>query len=51
MQSFKIFTRRMNDQEWEFYGEFKTEQAFRDELPNIRWLGLSIKRETSRVRG
>lgn len=40
----KLWTRRMNDQPWTFYGEFKTEQAFKDELPHIRAQGLSIKR-------
>lgn len=43
-RKFQIFTRRMNDQAWEFYGEFATQAEFNAELPNIRWLGLAIKR-------
>jgi len=50
-KTFQIFARRMNDAEWEFYGEFTTEQEFRNELPHIRAQGLSIKRKTSRVQG
>ena len=44
MKAFKILVRRMNDQEWELYGEFKNEQEFRNELPHIRGQGLAIKR-------
>lgn len=44
MRKFKIYTRRMNDADWAFYGEFTSEQDFRNELPNIRSLGLAIKR-------
>lgn len=41
---FKIFTRRNNQAEWSFYGEFTSEQEFRNELPHIRAQGLAIKR-------
>jgi hypothetical protein len=45
---FQIFTRTNNEAEWNLYGTFANEAEFKAELPNIRALGLYMKR--TRVR-
>lgn len=45
MTKFQIWTRRSNEAEWTLYGEFKSEQEFRREIPHIRAQGLATKRK------
>lgn len=40
----KLWTRRMNDQAWEFYGEITTREQYHREMAHIRALGLAVKR-------
>lgn len=42
--AFQVFVRRFNTSAWELYGVFGSEDEFRRELPNIRFLGLACKR-------
>jgi hypothetical protein len=42
--TFVIDTRRSQFHDWQVYGEFASEQAFRNELPNIRAQGLYTRR-------
>ena len=44
MAKFQIWTRRFNDGDWTLYGEFKSDREFQGELPNIRFLGLYVRR-------
>jgi len=48
MSKFDIYTRRMGDRPWRFYGTFSSGQEFRDELPNITMLGLAVQRRKHR---
>lgn len=45
---FQIWTSKQIDGEFSLYGEFKSEREFKAELPNIRYLGLYMRRRNIR---
>lgn len=44
LKPIKLWTRRMGDQPWEFYGEITSQEQYQREMAHIRALGLAVKR-------